>query len=127
MSTKQKIVISIVAVLLIAVILYFVFRKKKDEVIADPASLLNSGSSAPKSNFIPESFPLNLNMQGDSVKRLQMALNRLNTTSPKIAEDGIFGMETKTKLLRTVPITQSTLPMAESTLIDIIKKANNLQ
>lgn len=128
MSKRTKIIIIIVAVLLVATIAYFIFRKKPeaDKPITDTNGTKTT-STGPLSNplFKPATFPLDINMMGEDVKRLQMALNRINTTY-KISEDGVFGDETKIKLLRTVPTTQSRLPMSMATWLEIIKKANAL-
>ena len=122
MTKNKKILVIVIALILISVILYFVFRKKSDpqvEMIPLP-----DGSVAPVSQFIAEQFPLNVGMQGENIRRLQVAINRLNKTSAKIAEDGVFGAETKRKLLLSVPTTQSGLPMSEVTLNAIIAAGN---
>ena len=122
MTKNKKILVIVVALILISVILYFVFRKKSDPQI--DMIPLPDGSKAPASQFIPEQFPLNVGMQGENIRRLQVAINRLNKTSAKIAEDGIFGAETKNKFLLSVPTTQSGLPMSEATLNAIIAAGN---
>ncbi len=129
MSKRTKIIIVIVAVLLIATIAYFVFRKKPaktDKPITDTnGTPVNSSTPATNPLFKPATFPLDINMMGEDVKRLQMALNRINPNY-KISEDGVFGDETKIKLLRTVATTQSRLPMSMDTWLQIIRKANAL-
>lgn len=124
MTTKKKIIIIAIAILLIAVILFFAFRKKDAEIPA-PTEPMNVDTTKP-SPFKENVFPLDLNMKGDYVLTLQRALNRIKPEN-KISEDGIFGFQTKTKLLLTVPTTQSKLPMPMATWMDIIKQANNLK
>jgi len=128
---KKRIIIIIAAVIIIAAIVYFFFLRKKSvdtkvtEVVTDPTT-----GVATAQTWLAESFPLNKGMQGENVKRLQMAINRiggtLQTITTKVIEDGKFGEGTKTKLLLTVPTSQSTLPMSEATFNAIIAKANNI-
>lgn len=128
---KKRIIIIIAAVIIIAAIVYFFFLRKKSveapvtEVVTDPAT-----GEATAQTWLAESFPLNKGMKGENVKRLQMAINRiggtLQTITTKVIEDGKFGEGTKTKLLLTVPTSQSTLPMSEATFNAIIAKANNV-
>jgi hypothetical protein len=131
MSRNKKILIIVLAVLLIAAIVYFLlFRKRKtDEVLQDGVLTLD-GNTSPAQTSAVESFPLNIGMQGENVKRLQMAINRIGSTlqviSGNIAVDGKFGEETKTKLLLSVPTSQSTLPMTEATFNAIIAKSNRI-
>lgn len=124
MTKNKKILIIVIAVLLIAVISYFIFRTKKTQDI-QPANVTPPNQGPAKSSYLPEKFPLDINMQGENVLRLQKALNRIKPTF-KISEDGILGYETKTKLLTTLPITLSALPMKETNFIEILKQANNI-
>ncbi len=131
MNRNKKIMIIIAAVIIIAAIVYFFFIRKKSvdtevkEVSINPSTDLSTAQT-----WIAESFPLNKGMQGENVKRLQMAINRiggtLQTITTKVIEDGKFGEATKTKLLLSVPTSQSTLPMSEATFNAIIAKANKI-
>ena len=124
---KKKIIIAVIALLLIGVILYFVFRTKAvptDTNLTGIPVVPSSDGKTMVPSFTPESFPLDLGMQGDNVRHLQWSLNRLNKGSEAVKEDGIFGNDTKKKLLLTVPISQSQLPMSKSTLNAIMAKAN---
>jgi len=120
MTKKTKIILVVVAILLVAVISYFIFRKKAsaNTVATIPAA---DTSNKPITN---DNFPLNVGSQGENVKRLQMALNRIKPTD-KLIEDGVFASKTRVKLLLTLPVTLSKLPMDEVQLNAIIKQANN--
>jgi len=131
MSRNKKILIIVLAVLLIAAIVYFLFfRKRKTEEVLQEGVLTLDGNTSPAQTWAVESFPLNKGMQGENVKRLQMAINRIGSTlqviSGNVAVDGKFGEETKTKLLLSVPTSQSTLPMGEATFNAIIAKSNRI-
>jgi lysozyme family protein len=99
MSRNKKILIIVLAVLLIAAIVYFLFfRKRKTEEVLQEGVLTLDGNTSPAQTWAVESFPLNKGMQGENVKRLQMAINRIGSTlqviSGNVAVDGKFGEET---------------------------------
>ncbi len=97
MTTKKKIIISIAIILILAVIAYFIFRKKEEIVIEAP--VLNPDGI--KQTVVGETFPLTSGARGENTKRLQMALNRIKPASP-ITVDGIFGDETRIKIMTTL-------------------------
>lgn len=129
MSKRTKIIIVVIAVVILIVTAYFIFRKKKlqDQLAALPSTstspVASSGPAQTAPKWIPNKFPLDINMQGDYVFALQQALNRINPGS-KIPTDGIFGPSTKTKLLLTVSTSQSALPMSGATWQQIIIDSN---
>lgn len=125
MSKRAKIIIVVIAIVVIGVIAYFMFRKKKpsDAVNASTGSqqpnVITDPTNPVKVSWTENKFPLDVNMQGDYVLALQQALNRINPVNP-IAVDGKFGSSTKTKLLLTVSHNQAILPMPSATWQQII-------
>lgn len=114
------------ALLIVATILYFVFRKKKVNDQLPPIVNQPTGGNASSGPQIkPNEFPLNVNMQGEYVLSLQRSLNKIQPTNP-IKVDGVFGDATKRKLLLTVNTTLSRLPMSQAAWVEIIKKGNAL-
>lgn len=127
MSKRTKIIIIVIAILVLLVAAYFIFRKKPAANLAlDQAPLLNTGATnlpGKSVQWVPNKFPLDVNMQGDYVLALQRALNRINPVN-KVPEDGLFGPTTRTKLLLTVSAAQSVLPMSGATWQQIIIDSN---
>ena len=119
------------AVILIAVILYFVFRKPKQAITTEsltgpmPGSS-TSGVAGSTQPALPE-FPLQKGSKGDNVRRLQQALNRLSPQSP-ITVDGAFGNETATKIITTLATTKYSYgpKVYEAQLNEIIAMANRV-
>lgn len=120
--SKKNILIVIGIVLIIVIISVYIYMKRKKEVLPElpPITPPVNNQNQPKS----QDFPLNVGSSGVEVKRLQMALNRINKDF-KIAEDGNFGNDTKTKLLLSVPVRLSKLPMDSAQLTEIIKIGNS--
>lgn len=126
MSTKTKIITVIVALLIVATILYFVFRKKKvNDQLPPIVNQPTGGTASSGPQLKPAVFPLELNMQGEYVSALQRSLNKIQPTNP-IKVDGVFGDQTKRKLLLTVDTTLSRLPMSSANWTEIIKRGNAL-
>ena len=103
MSTKAKIIIVIAILLILGVIAYFIFFRKPKEL---PAPTIMP-TPLPDLKVL-DTFPLHIGEQGSNVKRLQMALNRLDTTK-KLADllvDGVFGDKTRTKLMTVLSTSQ---------------------
>lgn len=97
----------VIAVIVIAAILIYVFRCKLFPALAscvpDP-NLTNTpippGSPTPK--WVPETFPLNVGMYGPKIKALQTVLG--------ISADGKFGPQTNAAIIakgKAVPLTQA--------------------
>jgi hypothetical protein len=123
MSNRNKIIIAALVLIVLAIAAYFIFRKKK---VVEEAPVINEGAKViggKSITYVPNKFPLEEGMQGDYVLALQRALNRIRT-SDKIAEDGIFGPSTRTKLLLTVSSSQSVLPMSGAAWQQIIIDSN---
>lgn len=92
----------VAAVIVIAVILYYIFRETpvKDPNEETPVPPVPPGSGTPK--WVPESFPLNVGMFGSKTKKLQTALG--------ISADGKFGTQTKASVIakgKSVPLSQA--------------------
>lgn len=120
MSKRTKIIVLILALVTVALVLYFVFRKPKSlpDVVTPPAD------AAPAQPVANDSFPFDFGTRGDNVRRMQMALNRIKP-SEKITEDGIFGTATRSKLLTSVSTQLSKLPMSRAQWLQIIQLGNN--
>ena len=93
----------IIILMVIAVVSFFVFKKMKDKK--------KIGSSTPSggSKWIPERFPMTINMKGEKVRALQKAMNKHDEMQPKLAEDGLFGPKTNAVLLKVgypMPLTK---------------------
>lgn len=125
MTKRTKITIAIVALVILIVVGYFLFRKKK--VAETPAVANNTpGTTSSTPTYVSDTFPFTVGSQGENVRRLQTALNFINPTNP-LATDGVFGSMTRIKLLTTVASNLSVLPMPEANLNAIIKQGNNAQ
>lgn len=130
MSRNKKIILVSIALVLIIIAVYLLFRKKKFQttvidqaaVNSTPVTVTNPTQSKP--TWTENKFPLDVNMKGDYVLALQRALNRIQPTNP-IPVDGVFGPTTKTKLLLTVSTSQSVLPMSSATWQTIITESHN--
>lgn len=86
MKYKNWIIGGIVAV--VAIILYFVFRKKQEPATAEP-------EKTPGDSPMITNFPIKFGSTGEYVKDLQRALNKLiKTPDAALAVDGIFGEKT---------------------------------
>lgn len=128
MKKSTKILIVVLAVILIGVIIYFIFKPKKitnSETPYTPKPPSNGGSNT--NTAANDNFPLKVGSVGENVKRLQMALNRINTLNT-ITVDGVFGNDTRLKLLRTLAISMYGVgpTVTENQLTNIISKSNNL-
>lgn len=106
MDKKKKITVIIVAIIIVAVIVYFIFFNNKD---TQPTSLVgkvpvppNSTPAISTGTETEESYPVQSGSQGDKTKSLQTALNRIGGNTNRISEDGVFGNNTKVKLITTV-------------------------
>jgi hypothetical protein len=121
MTTQKKIIIAVLVIAL-AVIMYFVFFRK-------PAKKVDAVFSEPKPDgrviiLDNNNFPLNVGSRGENVKSLQTALNFIEPAN-KLTLDGVFGPQTRIKLLRTVHSSLAVLPMSKSNLNSIIKLGND--
>lgn len=119
MSKTVKIILIVLVIIVITVILYFLLRKKPQIVAEQNNNKAATPDNNPIVQYAPDVFPLVPGARGENVKRLQFALNRIRPDQ-KIAEDGILGNTTKTKLLVTVPSTLSQLPMSEANYTQIL-------
>lgn len=122
MSRVTKILLIAVIVIILLVAAYFWFTKPKSTEL--PSSITGSTPEPLPSAFSNEQFPLNLGMQGENVRRLQVALNWIKPVN-KIDEDGKFGAQTRGKLLTSVSTSLSVLPVTESNFNAIIKLGND--
>lgn len=127
MKKSTKILIVIVSVILIGVILYFIFKPKKTEyndIIAPPIKNNGSNNNTPVAK---DTFPLKVGSVGENVKRLQMALNRINNVNT-ITVDGVFGNDTRLKLITTLATSMysSGPSVTENQLTSIISKSNSI-
>jgi len=121
MSKKTKILVIVLALVVVALVFYFLFRKQKPSL---PVITEAPGATPPATFVKTDTFPFDLGSRGDNVRRLQVALNRIKP-QPKITEDGVFGSETRAKLLTSVSTQLSQLPMSSYQLTEIIKMGNN--
>lgn len=121
MSKQLKIIIAVAIVIVLVIVLVLFFKPGNKTT---PETQIQDPSSANPVSYLPDNFPFNEGSAGENVRRLQIALNRIGGNKPKIAEDGIFGHNTKIKLLTTVDTTLSQLPMSEENLRKIIVKGN---
>lgn len=121
MSTRTKIIITVVALLILGMVLYFLFRKPKAPAIDLTQNPAEPAKPTPLVNT--DEFPFGEGARGDNVRRLQMALNRIAPDS-KILEDGVFGGKTRTKLAVSVPTTLSQLPLTKERWLKIIQLGN---
>lgn len=110
MKTGKKILIIVIALILIAVIAYFIFfrKPKQDNTVV-------SGSPSPTPNPVPSpsgsttvggpvsAFPLKKGSTGENVRRLQIALNLIDKNGTDISQDGIYGNQTYDKILTVLP------------------------
>lgn len=108
LTRKGYITIALLVAIGIGVALYFIFRKpanknapksKVARPIQKPSVATPPGS--PSSNWVDETFPLNVGMFGPYTQQLQAALG--------IPQDGKFGDETKAAVLArgvTVPLSK---------------------
>jgi hypothetical protein len=118
---------------LVLIIIYIVWRARKkntpveqivEEKTKSTTATTNTGLNMESST---DAFPLKVGSKGENVKRLQIALNRINSAN-KITEDGSFGEQTRVKLMATVATTMygslAGLTISESQLNAIIQKGN---
>lgn len=119
MSKRAKIISIVVALLIVGLVLYFLFRKPK----ALPTVIAPEPVKGAPAVVETDQFPFDEGSRGDNVRRLQVALNRIKP-SDKIIEDGVFGPTTRTKLLTTVSTYLSQRPISEAQLIEIIRIGN---
>jgi len=95
--SKKKIVIIVLAVVLVAIaVWYFFIRKPKATTVTETTAAPGTPNNA--SNSLPlGDFPLQLGSQGERVKQLQAAINRIDDRS-NLVLDGVFGDITKDSL-----------------------------
>lgn len=122
MSKSTKIILIAVIVIILLIAAYFWFTKPKNADL--PSSITGANPEPLPPAFSNESFPLNMGMQGENVRRLQVALNWIKPTN-KIDEDGKFGAQTRGKMLTSLNTSLSVLPVTESNFNAIIKLGNN--
>lgn len=120
---KYKIWIIVAVVLVIAIVLYSRYNKKKNLAPIDTAKT-PSGSPPPATTTkqINDGFPLVKSSYGPNVQYLQRALNKIKPDNP-VKVDGDFGNETYNKLLLT--INTQAYPVTEAKFNEILNKANN--
>lgn len=120
MSKKTKILVIVLAFVVVALVFYFLFRKPK----AALPEITNTPGTSPAPVLVKtDTFPFDVGSRGDNVRRMQVALNRIKP-QPKITEDGVFGPETRAKLLTSVSTQLSQLPISSAQLTEIIKLGN---
>jgi hypothetical protein len=130
MNKNKKIIIIAIVVVIVSVLAYFIFFKDKSALPDD--SLIGKipihPDYAPASTVIEEQYPIQVGSHGDKTRLLQAALNVIGGNAKKITEDGVFGNDTKIKLITTVPTSMYGFgaTVNESQLFDISSKANNL-
>jgi hypothetical protein len=107
MTTKKKIIIGVIALILVAIVVYFLFKDPirnmlKPKVIAPDSSnavpLINTTLTSVAAN---DNFPLQVGSVGPNVGVLQAALRKLS--GGKISIDNKFGNETKTQVIAAGP------------------------
>mgnify|MGYP001027931261 CR=1 FL=1 len=123
MSKRKKTIIGIIAFLIIALILWFAFKPAKSKT--EDAAIIPDVTPTPPVNL--DAFPLKVGSKGNNVRRLQMALNRIGGGTNKIAEDGVFGNQTRLKVLTTLATSSYNAgpEITESQLNELIKRSNN--
>ena len=125
----KKILIIVVAVLLIATVLYFVFRKPKVQT-QDPLINPNPNpSNTTPTNTTPpinDTFPLRVGSKGENVKRLQIALNKINPNN-KLSYDSNFGNQTRIAIITSLATSLYSLgpEITEAQLNKLIQLGNN--
>lgn len=124
MSTKLKIALIVLAVAVLAFVVYY-FKFKGAPVL--PAPQAEFGDKTKKDTApLPtdnDSFPLDMGSRGKNVVYLQRALNLIKPTN-KLVADGIFLDQTRNALLLTVNAYLSKLPLDEKRFNDIIAMGN---
>lgn len=105
-STYKIIFIAVAVVIILAVVLYFIFRNP----VKDPNKTNTPvPPGSPTIKWVAESFPLNLSMYGPKIKALQIALGFKGLT-PETKVDGYLGTNTKNAILAkgyVLPLSQS--------------------
>lgn len=124
---RKKIIIIVVAIILISIILYYVFRKKNTGEFTSIQPNLTPGTPTPVPAPVMSEFPLKEGSRGENVKRMQYALNRISGKDP-INVDGVFGSQTRTKILTTLATSQYSFgpTISSKQLTEIIKKSNSI-
>lgn len=121
MSKQNKIIVIVLALVIVGLALYFLFRKPK----AALSAITEAPGATPAAALVKnDDSPFDFGSRGDNVRRLQMALNRIKA-QPRITEDGVFGAETRAKLLTSVSTQLSQMPISSAQLTEIIKLGNN--
>lgn len=124
---KKQIIIIVVALVLIAGIVWFYFKKAKP-IISD-TQLNNTINTTPGETnttlaVVPnDNFPLVKGSEGENVVYLQQALKKLNPNLG-ITSDGIFGPQTYNAVLLTVGT--SYYPVTQANFTKILTLANNI-
>lgn len=115
-QTKKYLIIAVI-IIIIAVITYFVFFKKKQ----------NAEVEEKEPEVKPDIFPLKKGSKGIEVLNLQKFLN-FQTKPPMaaIAEDGIFGDETESRLFE-IQKTKEMPKMAYYSLVGKYIKSNPIE
>ena len=106
MSSKQKKIILLVALVVVALIYFFwdstPAKKLRgvDEPVIDPSNTDKTFKVQVAAPVANDSFPLTIGSRGDNVKRLQQALNVINSKFPllnkydPLVTDGVLGQDT---------------------------------
>lgn len=123
MSTKAKIIIVVVLVTVAALVYYFLFKPKDESEVIDANGNIKPQTPGAVVTVANDNFPLVQGMQGDNVRRLQMALNYIKPSNPLIV-DGSWGSQTSGKLYTSVSTTLSQTPLSETNFNQIIALGN---
>ena len=97
-SPKTWIIIAIIAVLIIALIIYLKNKSVEDDGNVSMNKTLSSNISASTTRSI---FPLQYGSKGEEVKNLQMYLN---SKGEKLLIDGIWGPLTETSVAKVLKL-----------------------
>lgn len=122
---KRKTLIIIIVSLVIVLVALYIYKRSKNKPAAEaPAgdSHDHSGSTAtvPAAN---DKFPLKVGSNGENVKYLQRAINRIAPPA-NLVVDGDFGNKTYTAII--LYIGTSYYPVSQAQWTYILNKSNNL-
>lgn len=124
---NQKTIIAIVAIALVAGIIWYVFFRTKPATTAsspaiNPPAAINStlaASAAPAAN---DTLPLTKGSKGENVTYVQQAINKIHPGA--VTVDGDFGAGTYMALITYVGT--SFYPVTSTKFSELLQKANNI-
>jgi len=126
MKNRKLVIIIVVLLLIIAIV--FAYKKFKNKPVEQAPGMpapSPAGPSAPTSN---DNYPLIKGSNGENVKYLQQAINKIATktgmTYGIVSVDGDFGPQTYNSLL--IVVGASYYPVTQAKFTEILNKSNNL-